>query len=192
LLQGGRLDEAAGALAEVCCISPENPFDEDLVVALHIARGETDTLRCIATGECARRFATAPRAQAAIAVGDHAGALALYAGRPPERQRELVELVTDDWVWRLPHVLNHAHLRHRAGEAAGSAELEALLEDLGRIAAQGIVSPLLHYWAAGAHAVLERGDAARTELARARERGWKHDWWQQVDWNLGALGAGGV
>ena len=44
-----------------------------------------------------------------------------------ERRRELLKLVTDDWVWRLPHVINRAHLWFQAGDVRGEEELERLL-----------------------------------------------------------------
>jgi hypothetical protein len=99
----------------------------------------------------------------------------------------VIDLTTVDWIWRLPHAINRAHLWLLADDARGRIELEQLLAELAAIAEQGIVSPLAGYWAACANALLGRTTKARELLAEARRTGWHHPWWEQQDWNLHAL-----
>ena len=190
LLGMGRMDEARAVIGDACCISPDNAFDADLKLALAIAREDTVQLADVLAGECGCGYSSAQRAHAALALGDTGRALELYAEDVPDVRKELFDLVTDDWVWRLSHVVNHAHLRLLAGESEARAVLQSLLGELAGLAEQGIVNPLLHYWSASAQAVLGNAAAARAELRRARELGWQHEWWRRVDWNLAGIEEG--
>jgi TolB-like protein/Flp pilus assembly protein TadD len=189
LLGMGRVDEAQQVIGQACGISPENAFDADLKLALAILRRDTGQLDDIATGACGCAYRAAQRAQAALALGDPSRALQLYAEEPPELGREIYDLVTDDWVWRLPHLVSHAHLRLDAGDAAAARlALRELLSALDRLLGDGVENPQIHYWIACGHAVLGELEPARAALRRARSLGWQHLWWQRLDWNLAALG----
>lgn len=190
LLQAGDIEAAAQAVEEACCLSPDNPLDSDLVVAHVMVRDDVDELSRIARNESARRFPTASRAQALLALGRHDAALELYETVALDRDTELSKLVTDDWVWRMPHVINRAHLWLRAGDQRGRGELEQLLAGLRDIADQGVNSPLARYWAATASALLGQTEAATTLLAEARANGWSHEWWERLDWNAQPLQVG--
>jgi len=187
LLQAGDTEAAAQAVEEACDLSPDNPLDADLVVAHYMVGDRRDELGQIARGETRRDFGAGPRAQAFIALGDLDAAQALYDSVELERRRELLKLVTDDWVWRLPHVINRAHLRLLQGDGGGRAELEALLGDLQEIREQGVRNPMVEYWAATACNLLGRQSEGRERLAEARAAGWRHDWWLALDWNAQAL-----
>jgi TolB-like protein len=184
LLQAGDLAAASAAVEEACCLSPDNPFDADLVVAHYMARADRDALAGVANGETTRSYTACQRAQALIALGDHDAARRQYETADLDLERELMNLITDDWVWRLPHVINRAHLWLLAEDARGSEGLERLLADLNGIAEQGVVNPLARYWAASASALLGRTEQARSLLAEARRIGWNHDWWERLDWNI--------
>jgi TolB-like protein/Tfp pilus assembly protein PilF len=187
LLQTGDAEAAARSVEEAAGLSPDNPFDADLVVAHFMARGDSETLSRIAAGETRRRFNRCQRAQARIALGEFEDARQLYEAATLDREQELMDLITDDWVWRLPHVINLAHLRQSAGDRRGRDELERLLADLEGFAEQGVVNPLARYWAASANGLLDRTDQARRLLSEARSVGWNHDWWEPLDWNLRRL-----
>lgn len=184
LLQTGDTESAARSVEEACDLSPDNPFDADLVVAHYMARGDRESLSRIANGGTQRRYNACQRAQALLALGDHEAARRLYETTTLSREEELMDLVTDDWVWRLPHVINLAHLRLTAGDPRGREELERLLADLDNIARQGVSNPLARYWAASASGLLGRDGEARALLAEARASGWNHEWWERLDWNL--------
>ena len=187
LLQAEDGEAAARAVEDARCLSPDNPFDADLVVAHYMSQGDHESLARIARGETKRSYEAAQRAQASIALGELDTARDLYETAELERAGELSKLATDDWVWRLPHLINRAHLRLRAGDERGAAELEQLLADLDALAAQDVQSPLARYWAASANAVLGRSDRARELLAEAHATGWHHAWWEQLDWNMQSL-----
>jgi len=187
LLQAGDSEAAARSVEEACCLSPDNPLDADLVVAHLMVRDDRDELSRIAQNESARQFPAASRAQALLALGRHDAALELYETVSLDRDAELRKLVTDDWVWRMPHVINRAHLRLQAGDGRGREELEELLAGLRGIAEQGVNSPLSRYWAATASALLGRMEAATDLLAEARANGWSHAWWERLDWNARSL-----
>lgn len=189
LLQAGDLEAAARSVEEACDLSPDNPFDADLVVAHHMARGDSESLACIARGETTRKFTETQKAQALIAVGDLDAAQQRYEAATLDRGEELMNLVTDDSVWRLPHVVNRAHLWMRAGDERGHEELEGLLQDLEGFAEAGISNPLARYWAASVCGLLGREDDARRLLNEARELGWRHRWWERLDWNIASLGS---
>jgi len=190
LLQAGEFEAAARSVEEACDLSPDNPFDADLVVAHYMVLDDRDALRRIADGASTRRYATPQQAHALIALGDLDAARTLYDSATLDRAGELMNLATDDWVWRLPHVINRAHLWLLAGDPRGEDELQYLLADLEGFAKAGVKSPLARYWAASATALLGRSEEARRLLAEARELGWRHEWWERLDWNLAALGRG--
>ena len=187
LLQMERLEEAARQLLDACCKPPYNPMDTDLVIALHMVQQDHDSLVRVARGETRYEFTAAQRGQAYVGLGDLEAAREQYAAAAIDQEQELIDLVTVDWVWRLPHVINRAHLRLQAGEVRGNDELEQLLTGLKAISDQGIVSPLATYWAAGANAILGRTQVAGELLALARKQGWQHSWWERMDWNIGSL-----
>jgi len=187
LLQKGDGEAAARAVEEACCLSPDNPLDADLVVAHYMERGDREALGRIAGGETERRFSAAQRGQALIAVGDYDAARILYADLELDPEHELMMLATDDWVWRLPHVINRAHLLLQAGDEAAAGDLERLLAKLDWIADQGVRNPLAHYWSATTHAVLGRRERAQELLKEARALGWSHQWWERLDWNAETL-----
>jgi tetratricopeptide (TPR) repeat protein len=141
----------------------------------------------LARGESARAYKAEQRGQACIALGDYPAALQQYEAAQLDRGRELIDLITDDWIWRLPHVINRAHLWLQAGDPRGREELERLLSGFEDIARQGIVNPLAGYWAASANALLGRLSEARALLEEARRIGWHHPWWEQRDWNVRSL-----
>ena len=132
LLQLGDNGAAFKSIDAACCSSPENRFDADLVVAMHIVREDRAALERIASGESTRKYTPAQRAQAQLALGNHAAAIEWYAQDPPDARREIGDVINDEWVWRLPHVVNYAHLRMQAGDEAGRRDLEALLTHLQR------------------------------------------------------------
>jgi len=98
------------------------------------------------------------------------------------------DLITDDWIWRLPHVINRAHLWLLAKDARGRDELEGLLRGFDHMTQQEIVNPVASYWAACAHALLGHSQQARALLEEARRIGWHHPWWERQGWNIRALG----
>lgn len=187
LLQQGDRESAAASIDTACERSPGNDYDSDLVIALFMVSDDRDALRHVVDGSGARTFGPAQQAQAQLALGDHAAAAELYARCITDVRREIGDLVNDDWIWRLPHVVNRAHLRVRAGDARGAAELEELLAALADLESQGIVNMDALYWAAAAHAVLGRRERALAQLEDAVERGWRHAWWARHDWNLQSL-----
>lgn len=183
-LQAGDLEAAGRSVEEACELSPDNPFDADLVVAHYMARDDREALARIARDEARRRYDAGQRGQALIALGEYDAAHDLYETAPLDGTRELMSLATDDWVWQLPHVINRAHLRLRAGDARGTEELERLLTDLAGIAGQGVKNPLARYWGACANALLGRPEQSRRQLDEARALGWSHHWWERLDWNM--------
>ena len=189
LLQQGNMDAAAASINEACCSSPDNEYDSDLVIALYMVRDDRAALRRVADGESQRRFGPAQQAQARIAVGDAAAALELYAQHPTDVHRAIYDLISDDWIWRLPHVVNRAHLRADAGDERGRAELEQLLAALEDVRSDGILNMDALYWAASAHAVLGRRERALAQLEDAVRHGWRHVWWARHDWNMQSLAA---
>jgi len=187
LQSAGDVAGAAGSLDMACELSPNNEYDSDLVVALDIVRGDRDGLSRVADGTRHRTFGAAQRAQAHLALGDHAAARALYEEHPIDSRREIGDLINDDWIWRLPHLVNRGHLRVEAGDERGRTELEALLATCEDMAAQGIINTYMQYWVASIHAVLGRRDLALETLDDALERGWRHAWWARHDWNMESL-----
>ena len=187
LMQAGDAVRAMPCAEEAERLAPEGGFDPELRTALHVARGDSATLERIARGDDRASTADGARAQAYIALGNYDAAREILERRPWSPREEIDELLNDDWTWRLPHAVNRGHLRLRAGDERGRDDLEQVLAEIERAAAEGIVSADLSYWAAAALAVLGRSGEARAQLDTARRRGWRHDWWQRVDWNLRSL-----
>jgi TolB-like protein/Tfp pilus assembly protein PilF len=187
LLQLGDVAAAAESIERACCSSPDNAFDSELVIGLRIVQGDRDALERIARAETPRAYTPAQRGQAHIALGDLDRARALYDATTGTVREQIDDVINDDWIWRLPHVVNRAHLRLRAGDARGRHELEQLLAELERTWSQGIVNMDTLYWAASAHAVLGQREHALAQLEEAQRRGWRHTWWARCDWNMQPL-----
>jgi len=186
LAQLGRIEEAVAAIEAACCNPNGNRFEADLVAGLRVVTGNRAALESIASHECAA-WAPAQRAQALLAIGDRTAALQAYDADPPDPRTEINDLVADDWVWRLPHVVNHAHLRLTASDARGRDTLRALMARADEVRAEGIVSVDALYWVASAHAALGEGEQALERLEEAVTRGWRHAWWARHDWNWAGL-----
>lgn len=183
LLQAGRAEAAAECAAEAGRLAPGGVLDPEFSVALQVARGDREALASLVSGE---HVAVPPgvRAQAHIALGNLDAAREIYERHPPDPRREIDEVLNDDWTWRLAHSVNFGHLRLAAGDERGRGDLERVLAEVERVAAEGIVSAEVSYWAASALSVLGRSDEAQERLGEARRRGWRNDWWQRVDWNF--------
>jgi len=188
-LQAGDAEGAARSAEDAFSLSPDNPFDADLSIAHYMSCNDRDSLVRIAQGETKRSYTPGQRGQAFVALGEYDSARALYETTDLNAATELMKLVTDDWSWRLPHVINRAHLRLLTGDERGREEMEVLLEEFERLSAQDVVNPPAHYWAATASALLGREEQANALLARARSIGWHHDWWKRLDWNAEGLGS---
>ena len=150
-------------------------------------RDDREALARVASGEPGRAYSAAQRAQAHLTLGNAAEARALYDANPPDLRQEVLDVINDEWVWRLPHVVNHAHLRIMAGDDRGRLQLEQLLAHLEEIWSQGIVNVETLYWAVDADAVLGRHAQALAHLEAAIQRGWRHAWWARHDWNMQGL-----
>lgn len=116
-------------------------------------------------------------------------ARALYEHYARDPRQEIGNVISDDWIWRLPHIVNRAHLRANAGDARARADLEQLLVELERISSQGVVHNDTMYWAANAHALLGRHERALQQLDDAIRHGWRHAWWARHDCNMHCLAA---
>jgi TolB-like protein len=184
LLQMERFEEAVVSIEKACCMSPDNPFDADLMIAFHMLNEDRSDLEQVARGETRRVYSPEQRGQAFIALGDYRQALVQYEAASLDVGRELIDLITDDWIWRCPHIINRAHLWLREGDPRGEAGLQALLDELEIIKSQDIVNPLAHYWAACVHNLLRHEPEARDAMSEARRTGWHHPWWESRDWNL--------
>jgi tetratricopeptide (TPR) repeat protein len=155
------------------------------VIALHMARREGAALARIAGGDAGREFSEAQRAYACVALGRLDEARALYDIAVPGARGEIDEVLNDDWVWRLPHWITRAHLRLARGDTQkGRTELEDFIKRANRLAAEGVWSGEVRYWAATAHALLGEVDRAAEDLRAAVAGGWRHAWWAKLDWNL--------
>jgi TolB-like protein/Flp pilus assembly protein TadD len=187
LLQSGDVDAAKACIDAAAAKSTDGVFDPELVVALHMARADRDALTRIASGQAGPTYREAQRAQAWIALGDHAAARELYERARPDPGRAIRRILNDDWIWRLPHSVNLAHLRLQAGDERAQADLERVLAETASVSSQGIVNADVTYLAATALRVLGRRDEAAAKLADARRAGWRNDWWARVDWNLQGL-----
>ncbi len=182
LAQLGRIDEAIAAIEAACCNPNGNRFEADLVAGLRVVTGNRAAIEAIANNECPA-WAPAQRAQALLALGDRPAALQAYDANSPDPRGEVNDLIADEWVWRLPHVVNHAHLRLAAGDARGRDTVRALMTRADEVSAEGIVSVDVLYWVASAHAVLGESEQALDRLEEAVTRGWRHAWWARHDWN---------
>jgi TolB-like protein/Tfp pilus assembly protein PilF len=183
LLQLGELDAASTALDTACGYSPENVLAAELVIALAIVRADRSTLERIARGD-EHGYDLAQRGQAWIALGDLDAARALYGQTDIDMRRVIEDILTDDWMWRLPHIVNRAHLSIAAGDERGRRELEEFSALLEVPWTQGIINMGTLYLAASASAVLGRRERALELLEDAIDRGWRHAWWAQHDWNM--------
>ena len=187
LLQVDALEAAGESLEAVQRIGPAGGLDNELLVAVLMARDDRDGLRRVADGKDEAGDSPLLRAQACIALGDPAAALALSEQGAPGARCEIDEILNDDWVWRLPHWINRAHLRLEAGDPHGRADLEDYIAEAERVFAQGLVSGEIRYWTATAHGLLGQPDRAFAELESALRAGWRHAWWARLDWNLAPL-----
>ncbi len=188
LAQLGRTDEAVATVDAACCNPTGNRFEADLVVGLRVVSGNHAALASIAGSDGGCIWVAAQRAQALIAIGNLPAALQAYADDPPDPRGSINDLVNDEWVWRLPHVVNHAHLRMAAGDERGRDALQLLIARAEEMRAEGIVNVDALYWVASAHAVMGEDDRALNVLEEAVRRGWRHAWWARHDWNWSVLG----
>jgi tetratricopeptide (TPR) repeat protein len=187
LAQLCRTDMAVAAVEGACCNPTGNRFEADLVVGLRVASGNGVALESIATYASGPVWDPCQRAQALIAIGSLPEALLAYTEDPPDPRGSINDLVNDSWVWRLPHVVNHAHLRIAAGDERGQDALHHLVERVEELRAEGIVNVDALYWVASAQAVMGEKERALEILQEAVERGWRHAWWARHDWNWSAL-----
>lgn len=183
LAQLGRHEAAVAAVEEACCNPTGNAYEADLVIGLRIAGADRAALEVVANRSGTRAWLSGQRAQALLALGDPAAALAAYAEDPPDPRRAVNDAINDEWVWRLPHAVNYAHLRIDAGDERGRDDLLALLGRAEEVRAGGIVNVDVLYWVASAHAVLGDGQRALDVLEDCVRRGWRHAWWARHDWN---------
>lgn len=190
-LQSGDLEAAALSIEASCCSSPDNVLSSDLVLALFVARDDRAALDRVASGTAGRVYSPWQRAQALLVFGDYAAARTLYEELPPGPQQAIDDAINDEWVWRLPHVVNHAHLRLVADDARGRDDLEGLLTAIDAVGAQGVVNNEILYWSVLAHTLLGRHGQAIQAFETAVARGWRQAWWARRDWNLAPLLAEG-
>jgi TolB-like protein/Tfp pilus assembly protein PilF len=189
LAQLGRTGAAVASVEAACCNPSGNRFEADLLVGLRVASANRTALESIANcanGSCG--WAAGQRAQALLAVGNHPAALQAYSEDPPDPRGALYDLINDEWVWRLPHVVNHAHLRIEAGDERGRGILDDLVACAEELRAEGIVNVDALYWVASAHAVVGEKERALETLEHAVNRGWRHAWWARHDWNWSGVG----
>jgi len=186
LLQLGELEAASAALETACGYSPDNVLASEVEIALGIVRADRGALERIARGE-EHGYDTAQRAQCRIALGDLDAARALYEQTEIDPRRVIEDILTDDWMWRLPHIVNRAHLWIAAGDERGRRELEEFAALLEVPWTQGIMNMGTLYLAASACAVLGRRERALELLEDAIDRGWRHAWWARHDWNMRSL-----
>jgi tetratricopeptide (TPR) repeat protein len=187
LAQLGRSDAAVATVDDACCNPTAHRFEADLVVGLRVASDDRAALAAIAGQKDGSAWAVAQRAQALIAIGDLPAALETYAQDPPDSRGSINDLIRDEWVWRLPHAVNHAHLLKSAGTAHWRDGLLELVECAGQLRAEGIVNTDALYLVSSAHAVMDERERALEILEDAVHRGWRHAWWARHDWNWTAL-----
>jgi tetratricopeptide (TPR) repeat protein len=188
LLQLGDHAGASVSIAKARAVAGREFLDSELEVALIIAQGDRDALTLVAQDESAP-WSNRERAQVLIVLGDFDGARARYERESLAAAHEIDETLSigGDWFWRLPHFVNRAHLRLRAGDETGRADLEQYLREVERLRSAGIVNPDVSYGAAVAQALLGRREAAVEQLATAIGSGWHQAWWARVDWNVAGL-----
>jgi tetratricopeptide (TPR) repeat protein len=187
LAQLGQTEAAVKTVDSACCNPTANRFEADLVVGLNIVSAEHAALASIAAHPGGSFWVTAQRAQALIALGNASAALQVYAEAPPDPRSAINDLVNDEWVWRLPHVVNYAHLRKDAGDSGWQEGLHQLIARVDELSAEGILNVDAQYLVASAHAVAGEHDRALDVLQQATERGWRHAWWARHDWNWASL-----
>ncbi len=187
LAQLGQTDAAVATVEAACCNPTGNRFEADLVVGLRIVSDNRAALASIAAHRVGCIWSGAQRAQAHIAIGNLPAALEAYTEDPPDPRGSVNDLINDEWVWRLPHVVNHAHLRMVAGDERGRDALLDLVARTEELRAEGIVNVDALYWVASAHAVMGENERAFEVLEEAVRRGWRHAWWTRHDWNWAAL-----
>lgn len=187
LAQIGQVDAAIAAVEAACCNPTGNRFEADLVLGLRVVSGNRNALASIANDAGGCIWAPAQRAQAHLALRDLPAALQAYAENPPDPRGSINDLVNDEWVWRLPHVVNYAHLRILGGDASGRGDLQALIARAEELRADGIVNVDAEYWVASAHVVMGETARALEILEEALGRGWRHAWWARHDWNWASL-----
>ncbi|HEX7375414.1 MAG TPA: tetratricopeptide repeat protein [Steroidobacteraceae bacterium] len=185
-LQAGDLDAAGAALDLAWSFAPANSFDCELHLAFHMARGNRSELLRIAQAHDGD-YSPLQRGLAYLALGERTAARESYEAGDADAQREIDEILNDDWVWRVPHWLNRAHLRLEAGDARGRADLEHFVERAERVAAQGLVSGEIRYWTGTALGLLGDRERAFAALEAALQAGWRHAWWVALDWNVEPL-----
>ena len=154
---------------------------------MRVTTANRAALRAIAEDGSGCSWAPRQRAQALLALDDRPAALACYAADPVDPRTAINDLINDEWVWCLPHVVNHAHLRLAAGDEHGREILGELLESAEAVLAQGVVSVDALYWMASAQAVMGEKELALQLLEQAVRQGWRHAWWARHDWNWAAL-----
>jgi TolB-like protein/tetratricopeptide (TPR) repeat protein len=187
LLQLGERDAAVAQLDTARRSSPRNAFASDLEIALLVVRDDRESLGRVAAGKTQQGYSAAQRGQAQLALGDVAAARALYEQETPNPRRAIDDVLNDEWVWSLPHVVTRAHLRIAAGDARGRDDLERLWVELRRSQSEGISNVDMLYWGACAHAAAGQPALALSQLEEAVSRGWRHAWWARHDWNLRAV-----
>lgn len=187
LAQLGRIDAAVATVESACCNAAGNRFEADLLTGLRVVTANRAALESIATCAAGPVWAPAQRAQARLALGDLTAALDAYGEDPPDPRTAINDLINDEWVWRLPHVVSHAHLRIAAGDERGRGTLGELLARAEEVRAEGVVNVDVLYWVASAHAVLGDEERALEVLAKAVTGGWRHTWWASHDWNWSRL-----
>ena len=188
LAQLGRTEQAVAAVDTACCDLAGKRFEGDLVVGLHVVKGDRERVASVARSASGTEWSPAQRAQALVAIGERPAALEAYRSDPPDPRVAIRDLVNDEWVWRLPHVVTHAHLRIAIGDASGREDLLEMITHADELRSAGIVNIDVLYWVASAHAVMGERERALAVLEEAVERGWRHAWWARHDWNWSGLG----
>lgn len=188
LAQLGQTGSAIAIVEAACCNPTGNRFEADLVVGLRVVSGNRNALESIARSTSRSVWVSAQRAQAFIASQDLPAALQAYSEDPPEPRRAINDLVNDEWVWRLPHVVNYAHLRIVAGDEGGRGALQELVVRAEELRAEGIVNADALYLVASAQVVMGDTERALQLLEEAVIRGWRQAWWARHDWNWVGLG----
>lgn len=187
LAQLGDFDAAVAAVAAACCHPSGNRFEADLMTGLRVVTDDRAGLSTIAHYSGGPVWSPAQRGQAWLALGDRRSALAAYDEDPPDPRRAINDLINDEWVWRLPHAVNHAHLRIDAGDDRGRESLRELMGRVEELCAEGIVNVDVLYWVATAQAVMGEKELALELIDQAVTRGWRHAWWARHDWNMSDL-----
>lgn len=184
-LQLGKLDLAGEWLHAATSCTPDSRYLRDALVGLAVAADDRGRLGEILDGD--DFFGSDQQAVAALLLGDEARARSLYGGKFPDHRQVLLDVVSYELVWRIPHVVYRAMLELRQGNTEASRELEKILDTLDGIRRDGVVNAETSYWAATALAVLGRTDDAISRLDEAVRRGWRNVWWARRDPSFAAL-----